>query len=50
MNATEVIASDDIDDDSVIVSLQYLLLKDDKGNGLLKANENADESIMLDTG
>ena len=46
----EFIGSDDSDDDLVIMSFQYLKLKDDKGNGVLKANENTDGSIMLDTG
>ena len=45
----EFIGSDDSDDDLVIMSFQYLKLKDDKGNGVLKANENTDGSIMLDT-
>ena len=46
----EFIGSDDSDDDLVIMSFQYLKLKDEKVNGVLKATEITDGSIMMDTG
>ena len=50
MTGMKISGSDDSDEYSVIMSLQYLHLKDDKVNVLLKVNEITDRSIMLEPG